>query len=49
VNSLVVALLGIAIPMMASAGNIFYKVTCHGALLPNVKAGTGMKLFILIS
>jgi hypothetical protein len=45
-RNLVAVLLCIAIPMMAFAGDNSYKVTYDGGSLPDMKAGTGAKLFI---
>ena len=42
----VAILLCIAIPMLAFAGDNSYKVTYDGGSLPDLKAGTGTKLFI---
>ncbi|HKM86378.1 MAG TPA: hypothetical protein VJW96_09230 [Terriglobales bacterium] len=39
-------LLCIAIPMMAFAGDNSYKVTYDGGSLPDIKSGTGVKLYI---
>jgi CxxC motif-containing protein (DUF1111 family) len=43
---LVAVLLCIAIPLMALAGDNSYKVTYDGGSLPDIKAGTGVKLYI---
>jgi len=39
-------LLCIAIPIMVFAGDNSYKVTYDGGSLPDIKSGTGMKLYI---
>ncbi|MFI5102788.1 MAG: hypothetical protein ACHP9V_05380 [Terriglobales bacterium] len=45
-KSLIAVLLCIAIPIMAFAGDNSYKVTYDGGSLPDVKSGTGVKLYI---
>ncbi len=45
-KNLVAVLLCIAIPMMAYAGDNSYKVTYDGGSLPDIKSGTGVKLYI---
>jgi hypothetical protein len=45
-KNLVAVLLCIAIPMMAFAGDNSYKVTYDGGSLPDIKSGTGVKLYI---
>jgi hypothetical protein len=45
-KNLIVVLLCIAIPIMAFAGDNSYKVTYDGGSLPDVKSGTGVKLYI---
>jgi hypothetical protein len=43
---LIAVLLCIAIPIMAFAGDNSYKVTYDGGSLPDIKAGTGVHLYI---
>jgi len=43
---LLAAVLTIAIPISAVAGDNGYKVTYDGGSLPNIKAGTGLKLYV---
>jgi CxxC motif-containing protein (DUF1111 family) len=45
-KNLVAIFLCIAIPFMAFAGENSYKVTYDGGSLPDLKAGTGLKLLI---
>ncbi len=45
-KNLVVVLLCITIPIMAFAGDNSYKVTYDGGSLPDIKSGTGVKLYI---
>ncbi len=45
-KSLMAVLLCITIPIMAFAGDNSYKVTYDGGSLPDIKAGTGVKLYI---
>ena len=45
-KSLVAVLLCIAIPITAFAGDNSYKVTYDGGSLPDIKSGTGVKLYI---
>jgi len=45
-KNLVAVLLCITIPIMAFAGDNSYKVTYDGGSLPDIKAGTGVKLYI---
>jgi hypothetical protein len=45
-KNLVAALLCIAIPIMVFAGENSYKVTYDGGSLPDIKSGTGVKLYI---
>jgi hypothetical protein len=45
-KSAVAFLLCIAIPIMAFAGDNSYKVTYDGGSLPDIKSGTGVKLYI---
>ncbi len=45
-KKLLVVLLCLAIPLAVFAGDNGYKVTYDGGSVPDVKAGTGMKLFI---
>lgn len=45
-KGLLSVLLCIAIPLLAFAGDNSYKVTYDGGSLPDLKAGTGMKLYI---
>jgi len=45
-KNLIAAILCIAIPVMAFAGDNSYKVMYDGGSLPDVKAGTEMKLYV---
>jgi len=45
-KNVVAFLLCIAIPIMVFAGDNSYKVTYDGGSLPDIKAGTGVKLYI---
>ncbi|MFY9905070.1 MAG: hypothetical protein WBX02_05750 [Terriglobales bacterium] len=45
-KGLLSVLLCIAIPLLAFAGDNSYKVTYDGGSLPDLKAGTGVKLYI---
>jgi hypothetical protein len=45
-RSLLVVLLCVAIPLTAFAGDNSYKVTYDGGSLPDLKSGTGVKLYI---
>jgi CxxC motif-containing protein (DUF1111 family) len=45
-RNVVAVLLCVAIPIMAYAGDNSYKVTYDGGSLPDIKSGTGVKLYI---
>ncbi|HLB92071.1 MAG TPA: hypothetical protein VJK27_07010, partial [Terriglobales bacterium] len=45
-RTLIAVLLCIAIPTLSFAGDNSYKVTYDGGSLPDLKAGTGIKLYI---
>jgi hypothetical protein len=45
-NSFLAIVLCIAIPLTVFAGDNGYKVTYDGGSVADIKAGTGMKLFI---
>jgi hypothetical protein len=45
-KTLLTILLCIAIPTMSFAGDNSYKVTYDGGSLPDMKSGTGVKLYI---
>ncbi len=45
-RNLIAVLLCITIPIMAFAGDNSYKVTYDGGSLPDIKSGTGVKLYI---
>jgi len=45
-KNLLAVLLCIAIPIMSFAGDNSYKVTYDGGSLPDIKAGTGVQLYI---
>ena len=45
-RNLIAVLLCVTIPIMAFAGDNSYKVTYDGGSLPDIKSGTGVKLYI---